>query len=166
MMRRVWAVAALVGLLGLLGLQPASAAKPTIIKVPKQTFSQVVTDVCQGFDVRWDYVATQNVTIIYPNGTLHGSGSFNGSLTRINSDGSDDRSVVLHFSGSGNIDASGSVLTLHGPSIIFAFDDPTTPAWEGGFVLTAGTTVADISQPTINIVSATVPPRDICAELS
>jgi hypothetical protein len=163
--RALVAVAAVCVVAVVMAASPAAAAGPTIIRGPKHVVASVdLADRCQGFDVRLDYTATQNVQIVFPSGQFITAGSFKGSVTRIEPDGSDGPRISFNFSGAGRFDFANDVATAWGPWELDSPDDPTTQQWEGQLYLVRGRTVW--SPSTVTILSSTTPIRNLCTELA
>lgn len=165
--RRMFMVAAAAAcvLIGGVAAQPAAAqGKPEIVKSPKFTDTFVLDDRCQGFSVRVDIGGTQGVRIFFSDAEFIIAGSLKATFTRLLPDGSDGPSVSFNISGPGRINVDAGLIYGHGPWEFDRGDDPATPQWEGEIILANGNLVYDIN--TMEVVSSTVPVRDICAELA
>jgi hypothetical protein len=159
------AAAAACVLIGGVAAQPAAAqGKPEIVKSPKFTDTFVLDDRCQGFSVRVDIGGTQGVRIFFSDAEFIIAGSLKATFTRLLPDGSDGPSVSFNISGPGRINVDAGLIYGHGPWEFDRGDDPATPQWEGEIILANGNLVYDIN--TMEVVSSTVPVRDICAELA
>lgn len=145
---------------------PAGASPPT--KFPRHESSFILSGNCEGFDIRIDDVAQLSTSRDLGNGLFTTAGAINGTVTRLNPDGSDGASLALNWSGPGVIDSVNNVVYARGPWLITNFDDVTTPAFEGFAYLVRGVTVFNtfIDSPNVDLVSSTAPVRDLCAELA
>ena len=145
---------------------PAAAAPPD--KTPRHLDSFVLSDTCQGFDVRTDQDLRMSTSRDLGGGLITTTGAITGTFTRINPDGSDGASVRINFSGPGIIDTVNGVVYARGPWAISRADDPATSEWEGALLLIHGVSTfnVDFSTGDATFVGSTAPVRDLCAELS
>ena len=146
---------------------PASADQPDISRTPGGT-QTILHEEC-GFSVLEETKFGQNLvqTFFDRNGdvrTTHVAGSFNGTLTNVDT----GESIRLNFSGAGNIDVETGALSGHGPFLIGSPDDPATGDFDGFLVLVQGNTSAglDFETGVVTIHSTTGPVTDICAALA
>jgi hypothetical protein len=146
---------------------PASAAQPDISRTPGGT-QTILHEEC-GFPVLEETKTGQNIvqTFFDRNGdvrTIHVAGSFNGTLTNVDT----GESIRLNFSGAGNIDFETGALSGHGPFLIGSPDDPATAEFDGFMVLVQGNTSASLDFETgvVTIHSTTGQVTDICAALA
>jgi hypothetical protein len=157
--RRILVAAAACFLAGV-AAAPASAAPPS--KVPRTPGSFILSGTCEGFDIRIDDLAQQSTSRDLGNGLFAIAGAVNGTITRLNPDGSDGASLALNWSGAGVIDSVNDVIYARGPWLLTYFDDVTTPEFEGSAYLVKGMTVFTSD----HVVSSTAPVLDICAALA
>jgi hypothetical protein len=139
---------------------PASASPPS--KFPRTQSSFILSGTCEGFDIRIDDLAQQSTSRDLGNGLFTTAGAINGTITRLNPDGSDGASLALNWSGPGVIDSVNNVVYARGPWLLTYGDDVTTPEFEGSAYLVSGVTVFTFD----HLVSSTAPVRDLCAELA
>jgi hypothetical protein len=158
--QRILVAAAAACFLAAVVAAPASAAPPT--KFPRTSSSFILSGTCEGFDIRIDDLAQQSTSRDLGLGVFTTAGAVNGTITRLNPDGSDGVSLALNWSGPGVIDIVNDVIYARGPWLLTYFDDVTTPEFEGSTSLVKGVTVFTSD----HVVSSTAPVLDICAALA